>query len=72
MTSRTLGNLIWCLGNNKPKEWDLTLAQDEFAYNHMWNRSTRKSPFEIVYTKLPRLIVDLANIPSSVDISEEA
>lgn len=51
---------------------DLTLAQAEFAFNNMQNRSTGKSPFEIVYTKLPRLTVDLADIPSSVDFSLEA
>ena len=38
----------------------------------MKNRSTGKSPFEIVYTELPRLTVDLANLPSSVDLSLEA
>lgn len=38
----------------------------------MQNRTTGKSPFEIVSTKLPRLTVDLANIPSSVDFSMEA
>ena len=52
--------------------WDLVLAQAEFAYNHMKNRSTRKSPFEIVYSELPRLTIDLANLPSFVDLSLEA
>lgn len=30
----------------------------------MRNRSTRKSPFEIVYTKIPCLTVDLTTLPS--------
>ena len=38
----------------------------------MKNRSTGKSPFEIVYNKLPRLTDDLANITSNVDLSMKA
>ncbi|XP_022156302.1 ABC transporter C family member 1-like [Momordica charantia] len=38
----------------------------------MKNRTTRKSPFEVVYTKIPRLTIDLTNLPSSVDLSLEA
>ena len=38
----------------------------------MKNRTTGKSPFENVYTKLPRLTVDLTNIPFNVDLSFEA
>lgn len=37
----------------------------------MKNRSVGKSPFEIVYTKLPRSTVEFANIPSSTDPSIE-
>lgn len=48
------------------------LAQAELAYNHMKNRTIGKSSFKIVYTKLPRLTVDLTNIPSNVDLSSEA
>lgn len=72
VTNRTLGNLIRCLSSDRPKQWDLALAQAKFAFNHMHNRSTRKSPFEVVYTKLPHLTVDLTNLPSSIDFSLEA
>lgn len=58
VTNRTLGNLIRCLSGDHPKQWHLSLAQAEFAYHHMKNCSTRKSPFEVVYTKLPRLTID--------------
>ncbi|KAA0039021.1 UDP-glucose:glycoprotein glucosyltransferase isoform X1 [Cucumis melo var. makuwa] len=70
--NRTLENLIRCLGGSKPKQWDLALAQAEFAFNNMKNRSTGRCPFEIVYTRSPRLTFDLANLPSIVDISNEA
>lgn len=37
----------------------------------MQNRTTGKSPFEIVYTKLPPITIDLTNIPTNVDVSVE-
>lgn len=43
VTKQILGNLICCLGGEKPKQWDLILAQAEFSYNHMKNRSTGNS-----------------------------
>ncbi|KAA0032068.1 DNA/RNA polymerases superfamily protein [Cucumis melo var. makuwa] len=38
----------------------------------MANHSREKSPFEIVYTSLPQVTLDLANLPSVVDVSMEA
>ena len=38
----------------------------------MKNKSTRRCPFEIVYTKRPRLTSHLGNLPSNVDINNEA
>lgn len=62
-----------CLSGDKPRtrQWDISLAQAEFALNHMCNRSTRKSPFEIVYTCLARLTMDLSNVPTSIDLNRK-
>ena len=39
----------------------------------MKNRSTGKCPFEVVYTKQPRLTTfDLASLPTTIDTSSEA
>ena len=41
-------------------------------FNKMMNRTTSKCPFEIVYTKAPRLTFDLTSLPKEVEIQEEA
>ena len=63
VVNRTLGNLLRYIAGDMPKQWDLTLAQAEFAYSNMVNKSTGKALFEVVYGKTPRLAVDLANLP---------
>jgi len=59
VVNRALGNLIRCLSGERPKQWDLTLAQAEFAYKSMLG----KTPFQIVYCKPPHYALDLAPLP---------
>ena len=40
VVNRSLGNLLRCLVGNKPRNWEMVLAQVEFAYNNSVNRST--------------------------------
>lgn len=57
----SLGNLLRSLVGEHPRLWDTVLPQAEFAYNNSKNRSTGKSPFEVVYGRAPPLILDHAS-----------
>jgi hypothetical protein len=77
VVNRSLGNLLRSLSGENPRQWDSVLAQVEFAYNDSVNRSTGKSPFQIVYGRSPKGVVDLVDLPDlgdkrSVDASDFA
>ena len=60
--NKRLGNLWRCLVGNKPSNWEMVLAQAEFAYNNSMNRSTGKKYFEIVTGMKPRGVSYLRDI----------
>jgi hypothetical protein len=49
VVNRILGDILRSLVTEHHNSWDNVLPQAEFAYNDSVNRSTGKSPFEIVY-----------------------
>nr|GEW80032.1 serine/threonine-protein kinase TIO-like [Tanacetum cinerariifolium] len=59
-TSQKYGNKM---NSDRPKQWDLCLDLDEFAYNIMVNRSTSKTSFSVVYQKPPNHTLDLVPLP---------
>nr|GEU82636.1 hypothetical protein [Tanacetum cinerariifolium] len=52
VVNQSLGNLLRYLIGDNAKQWYLILPQAEFAYNRLVNRTTGKSPFEVVYIHL--------------------
>ena len=72
VVNRTLGNLLRSLSAKKPKQWDSVLPQAEFAYNSSVNRSTGKTPFEVVYGKTPGHYLDLVPISNPAVTSKKA
>ena len=59
MVNRSLGDLLRSLVTEHHSQWDNILPQAEFAYNDSVNRSTEKSPFQIVYGIRSRGISEL-------------
>ncbi|KAH9735703.1 hypothetical protein KPL71_017836 [Citrus sinensis] len=63
VTNRTLGNILQCLVKENPRQWENVLPQAEFTYNNVPNRSSGKSPFEVVYIRPPLHTLDLVPLP---------
>ena len=74
VVNRSLHNSLRCLVGDKPKGWDLILPQVEFSYNNSMNRSTGRSPFQIVYGSSPRTAPKLRKMEqgerTSVDVED--
>ncbi|GKB82701.1 RNA-directed DNA polymerase [Tanacetum coccineum] len=71
VVNRSLRNLLRSLIGDNAKQWDLIIPQAEFAYNRSVNRTTGKSPFEVVYGRNPITPLDLVPILEVGRFSEE-
>lgn len=57
--NRLVGNLLQSFVGKNLRQWVLTLAQVEFAYNNPTNQATVKCPFEVAYGMHPLRPLDL-------------
>ncbi|GJV06320.1 RNA-directed DNA polymerase [Tanacetum coccineum] len=71
VVNQSLGNLLRSLIRDNTKQWDLILPHTEFAYNRSVNRTTGKSPFEVVYGRNLITPLDLVPVPEVGQFSEE-
>lgn len=67
VVNKPLCNFLRCIFGDMHKHWDIALSQDEFAYNRMGKSSTDKSPFYVLYTKMPNFTFgpDIFKSPST-------
>ena len=65
--NRSLSTLLRALLKGNHKSWDKYLPHVEFSYNRGVHRTTRQSPFEVVYGFNPLTPLDL--IPLPIDTS---
>jgi hypothetical protein len=72
VVNRSLGNLLRSLVGDNPKRWEFIIPQAEFAYNSSFNRSTKKSPFEVIYGRKPHQVMDLLPLSTQVRVSMDA
>jgi hypothetical protein len=54
VVKRSFGDLLRILVTEHHSQWDRILPQAKFSYNDSLNRSTGKSPFQIVYGIHPK------------------
>jgi hypothetical protein len=69
VVNRSLGDLLRSLVMENHGSWDNILQQVEFAYNDSVNRSTGKSPFQVVYGMQPRGVSELRESEQTVTSS---
>ena len=58
--NRSLGDLLRCLVEENPKQWEGMVAPEEFAHNYSRNQTIGKNPFEVFYWKQSMHLYDLA------------
>jgi hypothetical protein len=62
VVNRILGNLLRSSITKHHNQCDQILTQAEFAYNDSPNRSTGRSPFQILYGMQPRGVSELRDL----------
>ena len=72
VVNRSLCALLWSLLKKNLREWESLLPHAEFAFNKSTNRTTGKSPFEVVYGKNPLGPLDLSPLLQSHSFSGDA
>jgi len=67
VVNRSLSTMLRAILKGNHKSWDKCLPHIEFAYNRVVHRTTKISPFEVVYGFNPLTPMDLLSLPTSFD-----
>ena len=59
--NRTLKQMLACYVNENQTDWDLYLDNLQYAYNSAIHSTTKFSPFELFFGRLPKLPIDLCH-----------
>jgi hypothetical protein len=63
--NQSLGDFLRSFVTKHHSQWHQILGQAKFPYNESVNRSTRKTPFQVVYGMNPRGVSELRDIDKS-------
>jgi len=63
VVNQTLSSLLRPVIHKNLKSWDTCLPIVEFAFNHSVHGATKFSPFEVVYSFNPCVVIDHVHIP---------
>nr|GFC34936.1 Ty3/gypsy retrotransposon protein [Tanacetum cinerariifolium] len=71
VVNRILEQYLQCFVSDKPKKWVDWLPWAEYSYNTSVHTSTKFSPFEVVYGRLPpKLVPYIPGTPSVQEVDE--
>ncbi|KAL6210514.1 hypothetical protein ACLB2K_015746 [Fragaria x ananassa] len=72
VVNHSFGNLLRSLVGKNLRQWDMILAQAEFAYNRSPSQTTGTSHFFVVYGRNPISPWDLVPLPTTIQFSGDA
>ena len=72
VVNRALGDLLRCLTGEHVKSWDQKFCQAEFSHYHTVSRSMGFSPFQVIYSIVPRGLLDLILLLSRTQVNRKA
>jgi len=67
VVNRFIGTMLRAILKGKHKSWDEYLSHIKFTYNRVVHKTTKVSPFEVVYELNPLTPLDLISLPTYSD-----
>src|SRR6266705_525348 len=71
---QTIGQILWAMVRPDQKDWAMKLSMAEFAINASTNASTGYAPFELVYSFMPKMMMEIppSDYPGVIDFANKA